>query len=89
VEAPQDGWLLLTDRWARGWRARVDGAEAAIAGGNFIFRALPLSRGRHAVQMSYHPTGLAPLAAVSWGTLLVVAGMSLWRWRRRKKRVAQ
>jgi hypothetical protein len=89
VEAPQDGWLLVTDRWARAWRATVDGKPTPVEGGNFLFRALPLARGKHTVQMSYHPTALVPLLAVSWGTLLAVLAATLWlRWGRRRRPVA-
>ena len=40
VRAPADGWLLVTDRWASGWQATVNGREADVWLGNFIFRAV-------------------------------------------------
>ena len=88
VEAPSDGWLLLTDRWARGWRARVDGQETAVEGGNFLFRALRVGRGRHTVEMTYHPFALPWLMLACWGTLLavVVATIRQWWLRRRPRR---
>jgi hypothetical protein len=84
VDLPGAGWLLVTDRWARGWRARVDGQETPVEGGNFLFRALAVGAGKHTVEMSYHPSGLLAIAAVSWGTLLAVLAATLWQWRRRR-----
>jgi hypothetical protein len=37
VRSPSDGWLLVTDRWVRGWHAEINGRPAAGFGGNFIF----------------------------------------------------
>src|SRR5262249_40245552 len=45
VSCPQDGWLLVTDRWAAGWRAEVNGIPAEIFGGNFIFRSVHVRAG--------------------------------------------
>lgn len=82
VELPAPGWLLVTDRWARGWRARVDGEPAEIWGGSFLFRALPIAAGRHRVEFDYAPTLHPWLVAASWGTLGLVALVSPWRARR-------
>lgn len=30
VTAPEDGWLLVTDRWARGWSASVNGQAVPV-----------------------------------------------------------
>jgi hypothetical protein len=57
IDAPSAGWLLVTERWARSWRAAVDGRAAPIYGGNFVFR----------------PLALPWLVATSWMTMLVVA----------------
>jgi hypothetical protein len=76
VECPADGWLLVTDRWAPGWRARVNGVATDVLGGNFLFRALPVRSGLNRVTFSYHPFGLPLLVILSWGTLGVVLA---WR----------
>jgi hypothetical protein len=72
IDAPGDGWLLVADRWARGWRAAVDGTPTPVQGGNFLFRALPVTEGSHVVEMWYRPAGLWWVLLASWGTLAAV-----------------
>ncbi|HEX7185064.1 MAG TPA: hypothetical protein VF756_24765 [Thermoanaerobaculia bacterium] len=85
VDSPADGWLLVTDRWARSWRAEIDGAPSPLYGGNFLFRALPVSAGRRRVRLTYEPFGFPAWIAVSWGTLAAVALTSTASaWRRRR-----
>ncbi len=77
VSVPDSGYLLVTDRWARAWRALVDGRPAPVLGGNFIFRALALEPGTHTVVFRYEPRWYPYLLFASWGTLAMVAGWSL------------
>ncbi|HYO13492.1 MAG TPA: hypothetical protein VE685_09890, partial [Thermoanaerobaculia bacterium] len=82
AEAPADGWLLITDRWARSWRAEVNGRPSPLQGANFLFRAVPVSAGRNRVRLTYEPFGFPGWIAMSWVTLAGVALMSLaaaWR----------
>ncbi|MEM7248637.1 MAG: hypothetical protein AAF533_25120 [Acidobacteriota bacterium] len=78
VVCPADGWLLVTDRWSRSWRARVDGAEAEVLGGCFLFRALAVTKGRHVVEMDFALPGVPWLVALSWTLLAGVAITSRW-----------
>jgi hypothetical protein len=87
VSAPADGWLLMTDRFARGWRAWVDGAETPVLPANLVFRAVQVRRGAHTVTFRYRPWGYPWLVVLSWGTLAAVAAGSagvMWRNRRRR-----
>jgi hypothetical protein len=78
VKAPVPGWILLTDRWAAGWRVWVDGTERQVWGGNLIFRAVRVAAGPHRIRFVYRPGGYPHLLILSWGTLLVVTVMSAW-----------
>lgn len=69
VEAPQAGWLLVTDRWAGGWRATVNGVATEVWGANLVFRAVRVRRGHNTVRFLYQPPLLAPLLVLSWGVL--------------------
>lgn len=69
VTCPQEGWLLVTDRWTAGWRAKVNGQSTEVFGGNFLFRAVPVRAGKNRVEFSYHPLGWPFLLILSWGTL--------------------
>jgi hypothetical protein len=77
ISAPDDGWLLVTDRWARGWEATVNGLPAEVLGGDFLFRAIHISAGNDIVSFEYRPEFLKPMLTLSWGTLAVVLALSL------------
>jgi Bacterial membrane protein YfhO len=72
VVCATEGWLLVTDRWAPGWRATINGHPAEIFGGNFIYRALQVHAGASRIEFSYRPFGFPLLFFLSWGTLIVV-----------------
>jgi hypothetical protein len=73
VNVPKAGWLLVTDSWSRGWKARINGQSAPISGGNFIFRAVQVASGRNLVDFGYEPFGFPWLVIASWCTLGAVA----------------
>jgi len=73
VDAPTDGWLVLTDRWARSWRASVDGGPAQVWGASFLWRALHVQAGRHEVRLVVRPLGYPALLLASWSPLVAVA----------------
>ena len=77
IEAPSAGWLLVTERWARSWRAEVDGRPTPILGGNFVFRAIEVTQGKHNVEFRYEPIAVPWLVALSWMTMLAVAAASV------------
>jgi hypothetical protein len=78
VQSPEDGWLLVTDRWGYSWRATVNGKDMPLYVGNFIFRAVQVSAGRNNIRFTYHPFGFPGLLIMSWGTLAVVATCSVY-----------
>lgn len=69
VECPEDGWLLVTDRWAKNWSVEVNSREETVYGADFIFRAVKVSKGPNAIRFTYRPLGLPWLVYLSWGTL--------------------
>jgi hypothetical protein len=73
VDAPGAGWLLVTDRWAPSWRARVDGVDTEVWPADFLFRAVPVHAGSHEVAFDYRPFGLPWLALSSVSVLAAVA----------------
>jgi hypothetical protein len=68
-------WLVLTDTWFPGWRARLDGAEVPLLRADHAFRAVALPPGRHEVEFAFEPRGLRPGAAISLAALVVVAAL--------------
>lgn len=81
-EVPEDGYLLVTDRWARGWRASVNGRPAPVLVGDFLFRAVPVRAGTNRVQLTYSPFGFPYLLVMSWsvaGVVLIVPAVAAAR----------
>jgi len=75
----QDGWIYVTERWAPGWRARVDGVATPVVPAGFVWRAVRVERGARVVRFEYQPRGFPALWIASWGTLLCVFALALGR----------
>jgi hypothetical protein len=85
IDAPAPGWLLVTDRWGPGWRAVVNGRPIQVLGGNFIFRAVEVERGRNVVRFSYRSAAFPGFLLLSWSViagLVVAAAISGFRRKR-------
>jgi hypothetical protein len=80
VDAPADGVVVVHEAYVPfGWRARVDGAPAAIVPANGLFRGVFVGPGRHTIEMEYRAPRFLALAALQLATLagvgtLVVLG---------------
>jgi len=78
--------LVLSEPYAPGWQATVDGAPAPLYAADLALQAIPLGAGRHAVVVRYRS---APLAVgLTVGALALAALLALvipWRriWRTR------
>jgi hypothetical protein len=81
VDTHTAGWLLVTDRWARGWSAEVNGVSTTVFGGNFIFRAIKVAAGHNQVTFNYKPMGLPWLVVVSWTTLGLISLNAIMKYR--------
>jgi hypothetical protein len=81
VSCPQDGWLMVTDRWSQGWQARVNQQSQPVLGADFIFRAVPVKAGYNTIEFFYQPAGWPGLVFLSWGVLgaVFLVPTSLWR----------
>jgi hypothetical protein len=76
LSAPESGWLMVTDRWAPGWRTTVNATPVPTFGADFIFRAVPVRHGENVVHFTYQPAGYPWLLVMSWLTLAGVVGWS-------------
>src|SRR4029077_2903073 len=89
VSCPADGWLLVTDRWAAGWRARVNGTPVEVFGGNLIFRAVRACAGENTIQFYYPQPLYFMLVLLSWSTLVAVFAIPRWEAARLAEEVLQ
>ncbi len=53
IDATGPGWLVITNLWYPGWRAWVDGGETKIYRGDYVFQAIPLPAGDHAIELRF------------------------------------
>jgi len=72
VFCPENGWLVVTDRWASGWNATLNGRPVEVFGGDFIFRAVRVRTGENEIQFQYGQKLYLLLLALSWGTVATV-----------------
>ena len=82
--SPSAGWIMITDRWAPGWHATVNGQPTSVWGADFLFRAVPVTPGSNDINLHYRPAGFLPLLSLSWGTLLAFAAVEVTRHFRRR-----
>jgi len=80
LDVPSDGWLMVTDRYAPGWRAWIDGEESEILCAGLIFRGLKVTHGRHLIDFEFRQWGHPWLAIISWLTWISVGVLSLFAW---------
>jgi hypothetical protein len=82
VQADGPGWLVVSEVWAPGWRASINGAQAEVYRTDVAFCGLPLPDGSHMVTLTYEPTGwvwgrwISISAAVATATITVAV---LWK----------
>jgi hypothetical protein len=80
VQADGPGWLVLSEVWAPGWQAAVDGTQTEVYRTDVAFCGLPLPDGSHVVSLMYAPTGwvwgrwisLSMVAATAVATAIVL-----------------
>jgi hypothetical protein len=90
LTCPSRGWILVTDRWAQGWQATVNGRKETVSIGNFVFRAVPVEEGANHVCFTYRPFGHPWLLLASWTTLgVLLLGSFQWRWGSGERRAPQ
>jgi uncharacterized membrane protein YfhO len=58
TETQKGGYLFLSDSYDAGWKAYLDGKYVKIYKADYIFRAVPLPKGRHKVLFLYKPASL-------------------------------
>jgi len=66
------GFLILSEINYPGWQAFVDGAKKSIVTGNYLFRAVPLDKGRHEIRFIFSPLSFRIGAAISGCSLIGV-----------------
>ncbi len=66
------GWLVLSEAWAPGWRARVDGRSAPVLRANGGIQAVPIVRDAQVIELRYLPTSFVVGTAISALALILL-----------------
>lgn len=86
ARAARPGRLVLLDTWYPGWKATVDGREAAIEHANVAFRSVRVPAGEHTVRFTYEPLSVRAGALVSLAAVAaIVLGLARPALRRRSR----
>ena len=54
VRAPADGLVLVRNAYDEHWQATVDGRRAEVLAADAVVQAVPVRRGRHAIELRYN-----------------------------------
>jgi uncharacterized membrane protein YfhO len=63
--APNGGYLVVSETWYPGWRARIDGAEAGVERADYAMIGVSLPPGAQLIELWYAPRGFA---AARWAS---------------------
>ncbi len=92
AEVASPSILLVTDAWARGWRAApLEGSSQKsyqLMPANYALRAVALDRGKHRLRLEYAPLAFhlgAIVSVMAWAAW-IAAAVLLWRRERRLAR---
>jgi hypothetical protein len=72
VDAPNEGFLYVSDQYYPGWKATVAGTSAPIQRANYAFRLVRVPAGRSTVEFHYRS---APLLRGAWVSGLSAFGL--------------
>ncbi|CAN5514566.1 hypothetical protein BH09CHL1_BH09CHL1_25880 [soil metagenome] len=87
VTANSDGFLVLSEVYASGWNAFVDGKQVDIYATDYVLRGIPVSAGTHTVELRYELRSLTIGFWISIVTgFVVLAFLILNAWQLRTKR---
>jgi len=79
-DARQEGLVVLSELYAEGWSASVDGQESPLLPADLLLRGVVVGRGLHRVTMRYETPGLTEGAILaSASALLLLLGLLLTR----------
>lgn len=79
ISNAEDGLLVLSVPYTKGWRAEVDGTPHDLIRTNGMFTGLYLEKGEHSLSLHYIPPGLFAGAVISVLGLLILVFSSIYR----------
>jgi hypothetical protein len=87
VTSDGDGLVVLSEMYADGWSAKVDGGQASVHEVNAALRGVVVPDGNHVIVMTYDPphvrTGMV-ISALTAVSVLVACAVLVWSERARR-----
>ncbi len=77
------GIVVISEMYARGWKAEVDGHSVNILPTDLILRGIPVAAGKHTIKLRYAPYEIPRGIAVTLITICILATLILQPWRYR------
>lgn len=78
IESGSKGLLFLSIPYSKGWKAYVDGKKNKLIRGNIMYMALPVTEGKHQIQLRYRTPYLLEGAIISALSFLYLIGRLLY-----------
>lgn len=78
LDPPAGGWLVVSEAFAPGWHAVVDGRSAPVLRADGGVQAVPLAPGSREVELVYRPWTVMVGAIVALAGLLFALGLAVW-----------
>jgi len=88
AEVRENSLLVVGDKYYKGWRAFVDGKEAAVHPVNHVLRGIYLPPGKHTIEYRFDPVPYRVGKWLSLASMAFFAVMLAREWRLRKRAVA-
>ncbi|MBF2595465.1 YfhO family protein, partial [Listeria welshimeri] len=85
VNATEDGVLVTTIPYTKGWKVKVDGKEVETEKVNTGFIGLPLNKGEHTIEMNYETPMLKAGMLASGVGVIIFAGITILYVRRKRE----
>lgn len=85
VDAPSDGWLVLSDTYYVGWQARANGIPVPIVRANGFARAVPVRTGRQEVVFRLDSPSVRYGAWVSGVSIMLVILLAVSQYKQRRR----
>ncbi|MDR4503610.1 MAG: YfhO family protein [Candidatus Scalindua sp.] len=83
IDSEEDTILVVSDAYSDGWKAFLDGRPHVMYRANLLFRAVPVPEGIHTLSMKYRPPFFDLGVAISIGSFVMVAALSIFLCRKK------